>query len=129
LAGIDETLAALDYHLPDPAFRSCRRHVVDLRALTGYEQDFARFFALQARFAELLPPDGGEMLVVFVAPTRMSQDMAELARRTWQGLSVVAMRVLEDLDQALELLGATQAELDALARPARGSAIERPDPS
>jgi hypothetical protein len=119
VAGIDETVAALSQHLGDPAFMACRRHLVDLRDVRDFDRDFPRFFGLQARMAEILPPAGEELRVVFVAPTAVAQAMAGRVTRSWDGQTVIPVRVFEDMRTALDNLGLDDLDPDAAA-PADG---------
>lgn len=101
----------------DPAFRPWMRHLVDLAAVTGFDRDFVGFLELQAKAITMFPQQH-DMLLLFHAPTRIGQDMAALARRTWEGLDRVIVRVVTRESEALTLLGLPGTRLADLDEPA-----------
>ena len=113
-ATIEGTLAALTGAAADPAFAASRRHLIDMRDVTGYERDFARFFAMQAQFADHVPARAGDLLAVYIAPGRPAQEMAQMAARTWDGHTDVAIRIVADSGDAGDLLGLAPGLVEAL---------------
>ena len=125
VAGIDESLAAIRDCAADPNFQSWFAHLVDLRAVTGYERDIAAFFAMQAQAIDHFPitaDHGHSFRMVMIAPPGPARGMAELVRRTWEGLGHAIVLVQEDEAGALAVLGQPHDTIDALraAHPATG---------
>lgn len=114
VAGLDETLQGARQTAQDPAFRPHMRHLVDLRAVTGWERDFPGFMALQARLMDVFRWRPAQALVVTIAPHRPAKEMAGLVNRSWDGLDGPLLRIVTDEDQALALLGLREGSLAEL---------------
>ena len=104
-ADFASTLAAAQACTEDPAFTPELPHFFDLGDVTGFEQDFAGFFAMQAQLAAVYPPKETDHLGVFYAPVGPAREMAELARKSWDGVPHMVLRILDDNDQAIAVLG------------------------
>ena len=85
-AGLHETVEKAAECAAHPGFRPTMRHLVDLMEITGYERDFPRYFAMQATVMEKFFVPGAEHVFVYLAPTRPGQEMAQMVRRSWEGL-------------------------------------------
>lgn len=106
MAGLQETIERTAECASHPDFRPTHRHLVDVSRITGYERDFPGFFAMQAKVMESYPPPlGHDQMFLFLAPTRAGQEMAQMVRRSWDGLDAIIVRIVEDEAQALALLG------------------------
>jgi hypothetical protein len=114
LAGLQETLEGARAAARQPAFRSHMRHLVDLRAVTGWERDFPGFMALQAQLMDIFHWRPSEALVVAIAPHRPAKEMSGLVARSWEGLDGPILRVVTDEEQALALLGLREGSLAEL---------------
>lgn len=88
----------------------------DLSAVVGVERNFAALLQMQARIADSLLPTYGDRLVVFYAPTPIARAIAETARKSWDGLGSVLVRVLEREEDALALLGLPHRHISDLTR-------------
>lgn len=118
VAGLQETVTALQGCAQAPEFRPWFSHLVDLRAVTDYERDVLGFFEMQARALDILPElsrDRFEFRIVFLAPDGPGRKMAEMVRRTWEGLGHVLVLIAEDEESAMDLLGLPRIPLDQLA--------------
>lgn len=116
-AGLDETIRGARACAADPAFRPSMRHLVDLRAVTGWERDFAGFMAMQAQLAGIFGWHRSAAMVVAIAPHAPAREMAGLVTRSWDGLTGPALRMALDEEQALSMLGLPEGSLaDLLAR-------------
>ena len=104
IAGIAESIEKMAQCSQHPDFRPWMRHCVDMSAVTGHEHDFVGFFALQAKGIEMFPQTA-DMLLLFIAPTRIGQELANMARRTWEGLDRVSVQIAQDEAAALSMLG------------------------
>lgn len=105
IAGLQETIEKTAECAQHPDFRHTMRHLVDLSRIEGYERDFPGFFVMQARVMDTFPPVGTDQIFVFYAPGRVAQEMAQLVRRSWEGLDWAIVRIVSDEEQALAVLG------------------------
>ena len=108
VAGLAETHAMIAECAAHPDFHPAYRHLVDLRAVTDYDHDLLGFFALQASAIDFFPvisEDGHRFQMVLVAPAGPPRAMAEMVRRSWDGLDLVRVVIQDSLEDALEVLG------------------------
>ncbi len=111
-ADFASTLSAARACTNDPRFSPSLPHFFDLGDVTGFEQDFAGFFAMQAELANTYPPEENDHLGVYFAPDGPAREMAELARKSWDGVPHMVLRILDDYDLALGVLGLSRADLE-----------------
>lgn len=90
---------------------SSHPHFFDFSRVTGYTIDHPKFMSFMALLADIYPADGNEQLFVFYAPPGAPAEMAELARRPWEGNSRILIRVTEERSHAADILGGAQQEL------------------
>jgi hypothetical protein len=114
VAGLQETIERTAECARHPDFDLRFRHLVDVSRITGYERDFPGFFAMQAKVMESYPPQGQDQMFIFLAPTRQGQEMAQMVRRSWDGLDWAIVRVVEDETQAITLLGLREQSISGL---------------
>lgn len=114
LAGLQETIEAAAECAAHPGFRPTMRHLVDLVGVTGYERDFPRYFAMQATVMEQFFVPGLDHVFVYLAPTRPGQEMAQMVRRSWDGLDHIVLRIVEHEGQAMTILGLKERTLAEL---------------
>jgi hypothetical protein len=121
---LTEPAAAVQASAQASGFRPAMRHLVDVSQVTGVDRDWPALLRQQAEIATVMVPQGPEQLVLFYAPTRPGQWMAQMARRSWEGLNIVSVRVIEDEAEALALLGLPERTIAALlaAEPEPGPA-------
>jgi hypothetical protein len=113
-AGLAETLEQISDCTRQPEFRPWMRHLVDVSQITGYERDFPGFFAMQARAMDDLPPHPDGLVIAFLAPTRIGQEMAQMTRRSWDGLDKIILRVFDTEEAALSFLGIAEPHIEGL---------------
>jgi hypothetical protein len=107
-AGLAETVQLAADCAAHPDFRSSLRHLIDLGAVTDFERDVPGYFAMQARVIELFPVVGEgfqSLTMVVIAPPGPPRQMAEMVRRSWDGLDGAIVRIVEDEAAALSVLG------------------------
>ncbi|GHG87550.1 hypothetical protein [Pseudodonghicola xiamenensis] len=104
-ARLDDTLQAFARYAADPRTRPGQKQLVDLAAVTGYEQDFTKLMQIQAQKADVFAANGVQTLMVYYAPTPLARDFANLALRSWNSFDVVVALIQNDEAQSLELLG------------------------
>lgn len=102
---IADAEAALADYLRDPAYAPGQRQLVDLAAVTEWEQDFPRLLALQAKKAGAFFNPAAPVLVVAYAPDETTRTVADFIARSWDGIDAVAYRVAATEADALDLLG------------------------
>lgn len=105
LAGVEETVVAAEAASRLPGFHPGMRHLVDLAGITDYERDFVAFFRMQARLGETYARVPAELVISYYAPTRIAHEMAQLARRSWEGLDLAVIRIFDTEEAALGFLG------------------------
>jgi len=110
-----ESIAAVAAVAHHPDHHDTMRQLCDLSGVESVEQDFFALMQTQARMAEHLVPRQGEKIVVFYAPHATARQMANMARKSWDGLDQVLVRVVAREDQALALLGLKQTRIAALS--------------
>lgn len=104
-AGLQETIDTAALCAAHPDFRPTMRHLVDVAEITGYERDFPRYFSMQAAVMEQFFVPGLDHLFIYLAPTRPGQEMAQMVRRSWDGLDHMVLRIVEHEAQAMAILG------------------------
>lgn len=102
---LQASIAAIAACSAAPGHHAGMRQLVDLSGVTGFEKNFPELLKMQARIAEYLVRGGPELIVLFLAPTRVAQEMAQMALKSWDGLDAIIVRIVEDEAQALALLG------------------------
>lgn len=117
IASLAESMSKMAECAQHPDFRPWMRHCVDLSGVTDHEHDFVGFFALQAKAIEMFP-HSMDMQLLFVAPSRIGQELANMARRSWEGLDRVSVQIAQDEDAALSMLGIAGQRLAELGHPA-----------
>ncbi len=105
MVGIEESLQAVMEATAHPDHRDDMRQLCDLATVTGVERDFPALLKMQAKMLESMHRAQSERLVLFFAPTRPGQELAQMARKSWEGLNSVLVRVLDSEAQALAILG------------------------
>ena len=109
-----ESLAVVTAYGQDPRSQPWMRQLCDLSAMTGVERNFPELLKMQAKFVETLLPAGRDLLVVFYAPTRAGQELAQMARKSWAGLNAVVVLVHDTEAEVLALLGLREVSLTQL---------------
>lgn len=113
--GLTESAEAIAAAARDPAYRSWMRQLCDLSQVTGYERNFPELLKMQARIVDDLMPPGQRLTVLFYAPSRIGQEMALMARKSWEGLDAVVVLIQDNETAALEMLGLPERQIRALA--------------
>ena len=113
-ATVAEGGRAFGEYAAHPDARPGQSQLVDLSAVISFERDFAQLMAFQARKAEQFLTGAEPALVVYFAPTRLTYDMAALIRRSWEGIDGIAVRVLQDEAECLDLLWQPERSIDEL---------------
>ncbi|WP_281841944.1 hypothetical protein [Sinisalibacter aestuarii] len=105
IINIAESNAAFAGYMADPGYLPGQRQLIDLRDATGWEPDFPRLMALQARKAEAIAQPGYETLFVYHAPDDTSRAIAQTVLRSWDGVGSVVPLIIDTEAEALAVLG------------------------
>ncbi len=113
-AGIDETVEAFGRYVADPNFAPGQIHLFDLQRVTAVEQDFPKFMQLQARAVGAVGVEAMPSMLIYYTPNETARRMAEMARKSWDGLDGPILTILENEAEALAIAGCSQTSFDAL---------------
>ncbi len=122
LVTLQESMDIVAQSACDPQYQPWQRHLCDLSAVTEVERDFLRLMQMQAKIAETFQPQAHDRIVLFYAPTKAGQMMAEMARKSWEGLNSVLVMVQHSEAQALAMLDLPEQNLQALLQIAESPA-------
>lgn len=108
---VDELIIAAKRYAKEPQAGKPQPHLFDLSRVTSYDFDFTKLATFMAQLADIYPTSGGEQLFVFFAPPGKPAEMAEFARRPWEGSSTILIRVVQTSEQAFDILGGTRSDV------------------
>ncbi|RKE93526.1 hypothetical protein [Sulfitobacter guttiformis] len=111
---IEDTLFATKSYLSHPEYSAGQKQLVDMSGITGFEKDHVQFMKMQAEKAERLANSGLQSLVVYIAPTAISQDLSAMFVRSWIDVDAVVPLVQHFEAEALGLLGQSEKTIDIL---------------
>ncbi|WP_281954849.1 hypothetical protein [Pseudophaeobacter arcticus] len=107
----DELIEASQRFALEPDFVPGQPHFFDMSQITSYDIDFPKFLAFMANLAEIYPSGECEQLFVFYAPEGKPAEMADMARKPWEGSSSIFIRVAHTRDQAFDILGGERSDV------------------
>jgi hypothetical protein len=113
-AAVEDTLTATKAYISHPEYSAGQKQLVDMSGITGFEKDHVQFMKMQAEKAERLASSGLQSLVVYIAPTAISQDLSAMFVRSWIDVDAVVPLVQHSEAEALALLGQPEETLDIL---------------
>jgi hypothetical protein len=113
-AAIEDTVAATKAYLIHPDYAVGQKQLVDMSQITSYEKDYVQFMNMQATKAERFVRSGVQSLVVYIAPTPISQDVSGMFIRSWADVDAVVPLVQHSESEALALLGQPEKTIDML---------------
>ncbi|MEM8654760.1 MAG: hypothetical protein AAGF36_08430 [Pseudomonadota bacterium] len=120
---IDDTLGASRSYVAHPRYVAGQKQLVDFTHITGYEKDYVRFMLMQATKAGRFANAGVQSLVVYIAPTPISQELSALFIKSWDDVDAVVPMVQHSETEALTLLGQPEASLGTLLALTDGPAL------
>lgn len=121
---IDDTMGATHAYVADPDYAPGQKQLVDFTQVTDYEKDYVRFMMMQAAKAERFVNARIQSLVVYIAPTQVSQELSSLFIKSWDNVDAVVPMVQTSEIEALILLGQPEVSVDTLLFPAGGGALQ-----
>ena len=116
IAGLEESGEVFGRYTHDPDAAPGQKYLFDLSRVTGVEDDFPRFMEHQARAAPELGARVKPSMMVYYCPTPEGRRMAEMMRRTWDGLNGPPIAAIEDEAEALALVGCSEGRIEDLKR-------------
>jgi hypothetical protein len=111
---IEISFTAFAEYMRHPDCRPGQKHLVDLSAVTGFEQNFSRILELQAFKAEQFVGQPVETMLAYYAPSEPARQMAAFVLRSWEGYDHVVARVLATEAETLAFLGLSVQRIDDL---------------
>ncbi|MCB4379250.1 hypothetical protein [uncultured Tateyamaria sp.] len=121
---IDDTLGATQTYLAHPHYALGQKQLVDFSSITDYERDYVRFMQMQATKVDRFANSGVQSLVVYIAPTQISQELSALFIKSWDNVDAVVPMVQHSESEALTLLGQPEKSLDMLLPPVGKQALQ-----
>jgi len=107
----DQLIDAAKRFATEPDLKNGVPHFFDFSKVTGYNIDFTKFLAFMANLSDIYPEGHGEQLFVFYAPPGKPAEMAEMARRPWEGSKSILIRVAQTQEQAFDILGGERSDI------------------
>lgn len=111
---MSEGMECFARYAADPDARPTDRHLVDLSAVTSFDNDWTKLMAFMAQKTDQFSHSPAEVLLAYYAPTAVGQRLARMAVRAWEVVPMVAARVLENESEALEFLGVKDGSIATL---------------
>lgn len=115
-AEIDETARAFAEFAQHPDAARGQKHLLDLSRVTEVENDMPRLMALQAHKAGDAAQRVFPSMLVYYCPTPVSRRMADMVRKSWDGVNGPALAVIDDEAEALALVGCAETRFADLRR-------------
>lgn len=114
LMGAQESREAMSAFMRHPSYRPGLKQLINLSEVTDWERDYTTFMKFQAEQLVLFEGTTMPVLMVCIAPTQMTQQVANMVLKSWDVVSDVVSVVVRHEDEALQVLGvgaSTLAEL------------------
>lgn len=117
-ANMPDTLAAFGAYAQHPDFRPAQKQFVDMSHLTGWDENYLELMKAQAKKAEAFTGANAQTLIIYFAPTKLGQQLARFAMRSWEPFPSVVPIVQDNENEALSILGLSHKNLDQLLQQA-----------
>ena len=102
---IPDAMQSFAAYRADPRALPGQKHLVDLTGLTGLALDPTEVMRFMAQMAEQFCNDGPQTMLACLAPSAPARKLADMGRRSWEGLGHLVYRIFEDEAEALAFLG------------------------
>ena len=99
-------------HFSHPDKKRGQNHLLDFTNITGVEDNYAHFMALQSEKTDMRQLLGDQVYLVLLAPTKVGLKLAHLIAKSWDGSDFVVPRVCENAVEALAILGQNETQID-----------------
>lgn len=111
---LQECLSSAKAYASHPDAHPAQNQLIDLSGVTGHERDFVKMMSTRAQLPDHLLQPGMEPLVVYLAPTRLSQEIATMVLKSMAGIHGLSVSAVADEQHALDILGQPESSLAAL---------------
>lgn len=98
-------MAAFADYSADPNCRPGQKQFVDLSAVTEILRDYTKIMEMQAIKTDVFMGGDAQPIIIYYAPTQISQNLAGIILRSWESFSAVVPVVVETEKDAMEILG------------------------
>ncbi len=115
---VSDSAGAFESYARHPDFHPGQKQLIDLGAVTGWEPDYPRLMALQAKKAGAILPPWHETLFVYYAPSRATREIAGMVLRSWEDVPAVVPLILTSEAEALAVLGQPEQSFSELLQSA-----------
>jgi hypothetical protein len=102
---IRESMDLFASYAQHPDCRPGQKQIVDLSAVTDYERDYTAMMEMQAMKTDVFLAEGNQPIILYFAPTQLSQKLARLIIKSWEPFSAVVPLIIEDEAEALQIIG------------------------
>lgn len=109
-----DSLSSARAYAKHPNARPGQNQLIDLSGVVSYERNFVRLMAMMAQLPDYLLPTGANPLIVYLAPTPVSQKIANILMKSMAGITGVSASVVAHEEHALEILGQPEHSMAAL---------------
>lgn len=109
-----DCLASAQAYAAHPEANPMQNQLIDLGGVTGYERDFVKVMSTMAQLPDHLLRAGASPLVVYLAPTRLSQEITGMVLKSMAGIQGLPVSAVADEEHALEILGQPERSIEAL---------------
>ncbi len=104
-ANFKDTMAAFSQYAQDPDFQPGQKQIVDFSEITGWDENYVELMKTQALKAEAFVGTQAQTLIVYYAPTDLSQKIAQLSLQSWDPFPFVVPIVQDTEKDTLAILG------------------------
>jgi lipid A disaccharide synthetase len=108
---LEECLSSAQAYAAHPDANPMQNQLIDLSGITSHERDFVKLMSTMAQLPDHLLQKGPQPMVVYIAPTRLSQEITSTILRSMSGVPGLVVRVAEDEAQAMDILGLAERRL------------------
>lgn len=113
-------------YVEHPDYCAGQKQLVDMASITGYDIDSVGFMEMQANKAKRLGLAHIQSLVVYIAPTPISQEVSAMFIRTWDGVDAVVPMSQTSQARALALLGQREDSIEQLLSTSSKNPLKSP---
>lgn len=118
IMGVQESREAMSAFMRHPSYQPGLKQLINLSEITDWERDYTAFMMYQAEQLELFKGISMPTMMVCIAPTQMTQQVAAMVLKSWDVVSDVISVVVRHEDEALQVLGLGEPSLAALLQTA-----------
>ncbi len=114
IAGLDDTMRPFAEYAQHPDCRPGLKQFVDFSAVTEVHMDFPGLMKIQAQKAGVFMNGPAETLIIYLAPSPMTQNLAHSIVRSWEPYPSVVPVVIREEVEAMSILGLSETSIEQL---------------